>query len=95
VSTTTLPNNERDQDHLCRNRDAEEVDEADVLVPNNFDLVNQTEPAEVIPQLLFSGVLIQTTEIYISACIALLNRQCDLAGNWGRLPPTDLQLLSM
>lgn len=71
------------------------MDETDVLVPNNFDLVNQTEPAKIIPQLLFGGVLVQTAEIYISARIALLNRQSDLAGNRGRLSPANLQFLSM
>lgn len=71
------------------------MDEADIFVPNNFDLINQTEPAEIIPQLLFGRGLIQATEINISAGIALLNRQSDLTGDWRRLSPTDLQLLPM
>ena len=71
------------------------MDEADVLVPDDLDLINQTEPAEVIPQLFFGRVLIQTTEIHVAAGIALLNCQSDLAGNWGRLSPADLQLLPM
>ena len=71
------------------------MDETDVLVPNDFDLVDQTEPTEIIPQLLFGGVLIQTAKIYVSAGIALLNGQSNLTRNWGRLSPTDLQLLSV
>lgn len=41
-----------------RNGDAEEVDEANVLIPDDLDLIDQTEPAEIIPQLFFSRVLI-------------------------------------
>ena len=58
MSATIFTNYERDHNDLGRDGDAKEVNETDVFVPNNFDLVNQTEPTEVIPQLLFSGVLI-------------------------------------
>ena len=95
MSIKILRHNERDQYDLCCDRDAEEVDETDVLVSNNFDLVNQTKPAKIIPQLLFGGVLIQTTEIHIPAGIALLYCQGDLAGDWGGFSPADLQLLSV
>jgi len=95
LSITIQPNDEKGQTNLCRNGDAEEVNEADVLVPDDLDLINQTEPTEVVPQLFFGCVLIQTTEVHVSAGIALLNCQSDLAGNWGRFSPTDLQLLPM
>ena len=69
------------------------MDETDVLIPHDLDLIDQPEPTEVIPQLLFSRVLVQPSEVHIPASIALLDRQGDLAGNRGRLSPTDLQLL--
>jgi len=71
------------------------VDETDVFVPDDLDLINQTEPAEVIPQLLFRRVLVQTAEVYVPAGVALLNCQSNLAGNRGRFSPTDLQFLSV
>jgi len=92
---STRPGNKRDRSNLCRNGDTEEVDETDVLVPDDLDLINQAEPAEIIPQLFFSRVLVQTTEVYIPAGVALLNCQSDLAGNRGGFSPTDLQLLSV
>ena len=71
------------------------MDETNVLVPNNLDLINQTEPAEVVPQLFLGGGLIQAAKVHVSAGVALLDCQGDLAGNWGRLPPTNFQFLSM
>ena len=49
---------ERDQANLCCNGDAEEVDKTDVLVPDDLDLINQTEPTKIIPQLFLGRVLI-------------------------------------
>ena len=87
---TSPSSNERNGTNLCRNGDAEEVDETNVLVPDDLDLINQTEPAEVISQLFFGRVFIQTAEVHISAGVALLDCQSNLAGNWGRLSPTNL-----
>ena len=92
---TSLSSDERGGTNLCRNGDAKEVDEADVLIPDDLDLINQTEPAEIISQLFFGRVFIQTTEVHVPAGIALLNCQSDLAGNWGGLSPANLQLLSV
>ena len=91
VSTTTR--NEKGRTNLRRDGDAEEVDETNILVSDDLDLINQTEPTEVIPQLFFGRVLVQTTEIDVPAGVALLNCQCDLTGNRGGLSPTNLQLL--
>ena len=81
--------------NLHCNRDTQEMDKTDVLVLDDLDLINQAEPAEVIPQLFFSHVLIQPPKVHVPAGVALLNHQGDLAGNWGGLSPTNLQLLSM
>ena len=71
------------------------MNKANVLVPNDLDLINQTEPAEIVPQLFFGRVLIKSPEVHVSAGVALLNCQGDLARNRGRLSPADLQLLSV
>ena len=90
-----ISNDETDQTNLCRNGDIEEVDETNVLIPHDLNLVNQTEPAEVIPKLFLRRVLVQTPKVHVPASVALLDRQSDLAGFWGWLSPTNLQLLSV
>ena len=95
TGTRWIRGNETERTNLCRDRDAEEMDETDVLVPDDLDLINQAEPAEVIPQLFFSRVLVQPSEVHVPASVVLLNRQCDLAGNRGGPSPTNLQLLSV
>ena len=87
VSTVWIQGNKTDRTNLCRDRDTEETDEADVLVPDDLDLINQAEPAEIIPQLFFGCVLVQPSEVHVPAGVALLNRQGDLAGNRGGLSP--------
>ena len=90
-----IQGNETDRTNLRRNRDTGEMDETNVLIPDNLDLINQPEPPEIIPQLFFSCVLVQPSKVHVLAGIALLNHQSDLAGNWGGLSPTNLQLLSV
>ena len=94
VSTVCIQGNEADRMKLCHNRDAEELDETNVLIPDDLDLINQAEPAE-IPQLFFSCVLVQPSEVHVPAGVALLTHQSNLAGNQGGLSQTNLQLLSM
>ena len=65
------------------------------LSPDDLDLINQAEPPEIVPQLFFGRVLVQTPKIHVPAGVALLDRQSDLAGKRGRLSPIDLQLLSV
>ena len=43
---------------LCGNRDAQKVDEADILVTDDFDLINKPEPTEVVTELLLGGTII-------------------------------------
>ena len=74
MSTARTTSNERYRRNLCNNGDTKEVDEADVLVPNNLDLIDQIEPAEIVPQLFFGRVLIQPVEIHIPAGVAPLDR---------------------
>lgn len=38
--------------HFHSGRDTQEVNETNVLVPHNFDLVDRSEPAQLIPQVL-------------------------------------------
>ena len=67
--------------------------EADVLVAHDLDLVDQPETAEVVTQLLLRSVVIESAEIDVPTCVALTDREGDLAGNRRRLSPTDLKLL--
>jgi hypothetical protein len=43
---------------LCGNRDAQKVDEADILVTDDFDLINKPEPTEVVTELFLGGTII-------------------------------------
>ena len=71
------------------------MDKANVLVTDNFDLVNETKAAEVIAELLLGRAFVKPTKIDVTACIALADGEGDLAWNWGRLAPTNLELLAM
>lgn len=71
------------------------MNKTNVLVPDDLDLVDKTEAAQVVPQHLLGSVLVQTTQIHVPARVALANRQGDLARHGRRLAPTDLELLAM
>ena len=53
-----MASEERGQTNLSGDGDVEKMNETNVHIPNDLDTVNQTEPAEVIPQLFFGHVLI-------------------------------------
>ena len=80
---------------LGRNRNAEEVDKANVLVADNLDLVDETEATKVIAELLLGRTLVEPTKIDVTACIALADSEGDLARDRGRLAPTNLEFLAM
>jgi len=69
--------------------------EANVLVPDNFDLVDESEAAQIIPQLLLSQRLLEPTQVDIPTCVALTDRKSDLSRHGRRLSPADFELLSM
>lgn len=71
------------------------MDETDVLVPDDLDLVDKTETAQVVPQHLLGGVLVQTSQIHVPARVALADRQGDLARHGRGFAPTDLELLAV
>ena len=71
------------------------MDKANVLVTDNFDLVNETEATKVIAELFLGRTLIEPTKIDVTACIALAYSEGNLARDWGRLAPTNLELLTM
>ena len=80
---------------LGSNRNAEEVNKANVLVTDNLDLVNETKAAEVIAELLLGRTLVKSSKVDVTACIALTDSEGNLAWNWGRFTPTNLELLAM
>jgi hypothetical protein len=45
--------------------------------------------------LLFGCTLIKPTKIDVTACVALTDGEGDLAGDWGWLSPTNLELLAV
>jgi hypothetical protein len=71
------------------------VDKANVLVTDNLDLVDKTEAAKVIAELLLGRALVEPTKIDVTACVALADSEGNLTGNGGRLAPTNLELLAM
>ena len=77
------------------NRNAEEVDETNVLVTDNLDLVDETKATKVIAELLLGRTFIKPTKIDVTACIALTDGEGDLAWDRGRFSPTNLELLAM
>jgi hypothetical protein len=71
------------------------VHEADVLVPDDLDLVDEAEAGEVVPELLLRHVLVQAAEVHVPAGVALADRQRDLLRDRARLAPADLELLAV
>lgn len=71
------------------------MDKANVLVTDNFDLVNETEATKVIAELFLGRTLVEPTKIDVAACIALAYSEGNLARDWGRLAPTNLELLAV
>jgi hypothetical protein len=65
--------------HLCGDRNAQKVNKPDVLITDDFDLVNEPKATEVITELLLSGAIIKPTEIDITTGVALADGQRDLA----------------
>ena len=69
VSTVWIQGNETNRMNLHR-RDTGEMDKTDVLIPDNLNLINQAEPAEIIPQMFFGHILIQPSEVHVLAGVA-------------------------
>jgi len=47
------------------------VNKANVLVADDLDLVDETEPTEIVSELLFGDGLVETAEVDVAACVAL------------------------
>jgi hypothetical protein len=75
--------------------DAEEVDEADVLVADDLDLVDEPEAGEVVAELLLGHALVESAEVDVPAGVALADRECDLLRHGRGLAPADLELLAV
>jgi hypothetical protein len=69
------------------------VDESDVLVPDDFNLIDQSKPTQIVPKLLLRESIIQPPKVHIPAGIALRDRQRNLRRDRGRFAPADLELL--
>jgi hypothetical protein len=71
------------------------VDKADVLVPNDLDLINESEPTEIISQLLLRQAVVQTSHINIPARITLADSEPHLCGDRRRFSPANFEFLAV
>lgn len=71
------------------------MDEADVLVPDYFDLVDRAELGADVSQVLLVGSLFEITNKHVPRCLALGDSLDD--GRWHRrgFAPSNLELLTM
>jgi len=97
IDTFTGPSRFRGQriDNLCGSGDGEEMDEADALVPDDLDLVDEAEAAKVVSQLCLSDVFIQTAEIDVARGIALLDSEKDRRRHGAGFSPAYLEFDTM
>lgn len=79
--------------YLGGDRDAQEVNEANVFVPDNLDLIDEAEARETVPKLLLGHRLVEPAEIDVPAGVALRHAKQNSSGNRARLAPSDLELL--
>ena len=71
------------------------MNKANVLVPDNLDLVDEPESTEIVSELLFGDGLVKTAKVDVPACIALADGQGDLTGDGAGLSPANLEFLAM
>lgn len=71
------------------------MDKADVLVPDDLDLIDRTEPAEVVSQRLLGDGLVEVAEVDVSRRAVLLDGQHDGRRDRARLAPPDLEFLAV
>jgi hypothetical protein len=81
--------------NLGRNRNTQEVNKPNVLVPHNLDLINKTKAAQLVPQLLFSHALFESTEVDVPARIALADGERHLRRDRRRFAPANFELLTV
>ena len=73
----------------------QKVYKPDILVLDDLHLVDKPKPTHIVSELLLCRTLVQLTKVYISAHVALLDHQLHLHAHRGRLPPANLELLSV
>lgn len=71
------------------------MNKTNVFVANDLDLINKAEATEIIPQHLFSHVLIETTEVNVTRGVALADRKENLARDRAGLTPPNFELLAV
>lgn len=80
---------------LDRSCNRQEMNEADVFVADDFDLIDRSVPAEVIPQALLSDGLLEVAEIDVPGGPVLLDSHYDVDRDCTGFSPSNLQFLSM
>jgi hypothetical protein len=71
------------------------VHEPNVLVPDDLDLIDESETTEIVSQLLLRQVVVKTSYINVPARIALTDSEPDLGRDRGRFAPADFELLTV
>ena len=69
--------------NLCSDGDRQEMNKANVLVPDDLDLVDEPESTGIVPELLFGDGLVETAEVDVPTCVALADSR-----GWGWVFPS-------
>jgi hypothetical protein len=76
--------------HLRGHGDAQKVHKPNVLVSDDFHLVNESEPTEIVSQLLLCQSVVKTPYIDIPARVTLADSEPNLSRDRRRFAPTNL-----
>jgi hypothetical protein len=71
------------------------VHKPNVFVPNDLDLIDESEATEIISQLLLRQVVVKTSYIDIPTRVALTDCQPDLSGDRRWFAPANFELLAV
>ena len=73
----------------------QEVDESNSLLLDDLYGIDGTELAQLLPQLILTHFLGQVTKVDVARCARLLYCECHGCRNLRRLPPADLDVISL
>ena len=57
------------------------MNKAYIFVPDDLDLIDEPESAQIVPQLLLGHAFVETPKIDVPARVALANGECNLGGD--------------
>ena len=68
---------------------------SNVLIPDNLDLINRSEPTQIIPQRRLGRLVVQPSEVNVPRRLVLSDGLNDRGGDVGRFSPSDLEFLTV